>query len=256
MSRVLLATLFLLLALPGCSRNDPLEQTLAKLQPGAPFPAADLLPAPLRDAAWTVGRVHKVSSDLPMSEGGSWCSAYTTVLRSETRPAHNVMAVFCGGKRRTFAPDAAFFTSPTASGDPKGQGRFEATFVDALEPGREIVWHSERSLDPQGFLTIRERAWRERDGKLEQILDTTPVDPALAKTKLAQGRRQFLEAQNTYAPGFTGSHPKQFVYRGKFSGRPFVRSLDYTEATGYRGGPTLPGPSPTPPVGLDGGSSD
>ncbi len=242
-----------LLALPGCSRNDPLEQTLATLPPGAAFPAPDLLPAAMREANWTVGRVHKVSSDLPLREGGAWCSAYTTVLHSEPLPAQNLLAVFCGGKRRAFAPDAAFFTAPTASGDPKGQGRFEATFVDALEPGTVIVWHNERSLDPQGFLTIRERAWRERDGKLEQIMDATTVDPAVAKTRLPEGRRQFLEAQNTYAPGFLGSHPKQFVYRGRFSGRQFVRRLEYTEGTGYRAGPTLPGPSPSAP---DGGSSD
>lgn len=238
----------LVLAVAGCNRNGELERTLEKLKPGEPLPkaAAALLPQSLAETPWTTASAARATSEYPLAQGGELCRAVAYVLAHEAQ-RHGVIFTFCGGKPLA-GPEARSVTFIPASGV-DAKTRLDLRFSIALGPQQEVLWLTERTLLPGQLLTLHERAWRERDGRLVQVMDHLVSDAAgLASLPEKAQRQRLMELTNFYAAGFTGSKfPVPFVINMPVRGAPTTIRLHYSEQAGFQPPPMIPG-SARPPV--------
>lgn len=252
MIRSLVIPALTLALLAGCDRTPPLQRELNLLQKGDSFPAG-ALPAELKDKQWKLaGSVLAATSDHPVQPGGKRCVAPMFILHSEAAPALLAVAyVFCGDQQLT-GPDGAPGLHWALPGDSKTQYRFDTYFAPALGPNEDLFWVTERTRDPRKALTIRERAWRSRGGKLEQVLDLVGADPAIyapnADAATIERRARFVAT--SYASGFIGAtFPKVFHVTTAGDRRWLRFDYEYSENAGYH--PPLQIPLPGAAAAVD-----
>lgn len=217
-----------------------LERDLRSLKPGEAFAHTKLLDLDwASDSTWSVLQAVRAESFRPMSIGSSRCRAYAFLLRwGDDSTPWGVVATFCDGggllQAETRRGAQSTVTWPLMAHVEESKLDLQAQFVDAIDSEHEVLWISEKSWSPDGYLCAMEYAYR-RDGLvLRKILQAVGADPASYADKGdAFNQAQAADVRKSYESGFVGAqYPKQFRANHLYRGQPSELLYELNQSTG------------------------
>jgi hypothetical protein len=210
-------------------------KALRAMKVGDRFPLDRWIDPSRLDEDWTIAAVVRAHSRFPVSGSSSDapCEAVAALMKGHDGELVSwaALALICEGKlveTREPAEQLWGLRTPLSA----GEVHFELRFVEALEPGREILWLSSYEFGKGEHFSVQELLARANGGRLEVLMDSNCLD-----WLQGQGPRRLLgnypQARAAYRARFEGPVPRAFIFESN-EGRGFRGAkVSFQPGAGY-----------------------
>jgi hypothetical protein len=210
-------------------------KSLRAMKVGDRFPIERWIPPSRQDESWTVAQIARARSQRPVSGASSQtpCEAVAVVMEGHDGELLSwaALALICDGQIVEMSdPEHHLWALRTDLID--GEVHLELRFIEALEPGREILWLSTYEFGKRQHFTVQELLARVKADRFDLLMDSnclTWFEGQVPRRLLGT----YANARAAYRAQFDGPFPRAFIFESN-EGRGFSGAkVSFTPGVGY-----------------------